>query len=263
MNTKISEAIDAAGLRARYDASVKVFLANKIILAWIMKTCVSEFASYDIPTIMGCIEKREVSTKAVHKDVCDADEIQGINTEDNSLFEQTVYYDIRFYATVPNTEDRRIELLINIEAQTNPFPGYPLEKRIVYYLSRMVSGQYGTVFTKSHYEKIEKVYSIWFCSNPPQKRQNTIREITLGQRAVYGDSDIDETVTDLMCGILVNLGDASRDAGNPILRLMNVLLSDRMPAKDKKTILHEEFDIAMTSHEEGDFTNMCNVSEGI
>ena len=37
------------------------------------------------------------------------------------------------------------------------YPGYPLLKRGIYYCSRMISGQYGTVFVKSDYGKIKKV----------------------------------------------------------------------------------------------------------
>ena len=58
-----------------------------------------------------------------------------------------------------------------MEAQNQFYPGYPLIKRGIYYCCRMVSSQYGTVFTSSHYEKIKKVYSIWICTNPPEYRK--------------------------------------------------------------------------------------------
>ncbi len=54
-----------------------------------------------------------------------------------------------------------IRLIINIEAQNDFYPGYPLIKRGIYYCSRMISAQYGTEFKNSHYENIKKVYSIW------------------------------------------------------------------------------------------------------
>jgi len=127
----------------------------------------------------------------------------------------------------------------------------------------MVSGQYGTVFTKSHYEKIEKVYSIWFCSNPPQYNRNTIQEMSIAHKAVYGNPKINSDVTDMICGIIVNLGNADEIISNAVLRLMDVLLSEQMETKDKKWILENEFQIAMTETVEGDFTNMCNLSQGI
>ena len=51
------------------------------------------------------------------------------------------------------------------------YPGYPIVKRNLYYCCRLVSSQYGTDFTNSHYEKIKKVYSIFICMNPPNYRR--------------------------------------------------------------------------------------------
>lgn len=46
-----------------------------------------------------------------------------------------------------------IRLIINVEAQNNFKPGYPLLKRAIYYCGQMLSAQYGTKFNHSHYEK--------------------------------------------------------------------------------------------------------------
>ena len=72
-----------------------------------------------------------------------------------------------FFAVAP-VSGELIRLIINIEAQNDYYPGYPLIKRGLYYCSRMISAQYGTEFTGSHYEQIKKVYSIWICINPPR-----------------------------------------------------------------------------------------------
>ena len=52
-------------------------------------------------------------------------------------------------------------------------------KRNLYYCCRLVSSQYGTEFTNSHYEKIKKVYSIFICMNPPNYRKNTINQYSI------------------------------------------------------------------------------------
>ena len=96
--------------------------------------------------------------------------IQGTGVEDTTITEGTVTFDIRFTAAVPSVREK-IGLILNVEAQNQFHPGYPLIKRGIYYCCRMVSSQYGTVFTKSHYEKIKKVYSIWICTNPPEYRE--------------------------------------------------------------------------------------------
>lgn len=82
-------------------------------------------------------------------------------------------YDIRFDALAPASGDM-IRLIVNVEGQNNFYPGYPLTKRVFYYCGRMISAQYGTVFTHKHYEKLKKVYSVWICTHPPRNRENTI-----------------------------------------------------------------------------------------
>ena len=52
-------------------------------------------------------------------------------------------------------------------------------KRNLNYCCRLVSSQYGTEFTNSHYEKIKKVYSIFICMNPPNYRKNTINQYSI------------------------------------------------------------------------------------
>ena len=52
-------------------------------------------------------------------------------------------------------------------------------KRNLYYCCRLVSSQYGTEFTNSHYEKIKKIYSIFICMNPPNYRKNTINQYSI------------------------------------------------------------------------------------
>ena len=164
-----------------YDESCKNILANKIILAWIMKSCMKEYKDCSICDIADhYIEGTpEISQREVHRDeapASDPGKIRGENTEDKAVNEGTVRYDIMFRAILPQGQEK-IELIINIEAQKDFYPGYPLIKRGIYYGCRMISSQYGTIFTNSHYEKIQKVYSIWICFNPPEKRKNSSKTL--------------------------------------------------------------------------------------
>ena len=161
-----------------YDESCKNILANKIILAWIMKSCMKEYKDCSIRDIADHYIEGipEISQREVHRDeapASDPGKIRGENTEDKAVNEGTVRYDIMFRAILPQGQEK-IELIINIEAQKDFYPGYPLIKRGIYYGCRMISSQYGTIFINSHYEKIQKVYSIWICFNPPEKRKNSI-----------------------------------------------------------------------------------------
>ena len=50
--------------------------------------------------------------------------ISGMETEDVTMTEGLVTYDIRFRAVVP-VSGELIQLIINIEAQNDFYPGYP------------------------------------------------------------------------------------------------------------------------------------------
>ena len=96
-------------------------------------------------------ETPEIFQREVHRDEAlesDSGKIRGENTEDRVVNEGTVGYDIMLWAILPQGQER-IELIINIEAQKDFYPGYPLIKRGIYYGCRMISSQYGTTFTNS------------------------------------------------------------------------------------------------------------------
>lgn len=59
-------------------------------------------------------------------------------TEDSTMTEGTVTFDIRFRAIIPHNGET-VTLIINVEAQNNFYPGYPLIKRGIYYCYRMIS----------------------------------------------------------------------------------------------------------------------------
>ena len=182
--TGLAQAIDIAENRAKYDECAKKLLSYKAIIAWILKSCTKEFSQYEVQYICdNCLkEEAEVSTHAVHQDELGKDKrlggderVEGMHTESNSIQEHTIYYDIRLPAFLPEGNER-VRLILNLEIQLDDTPGYPIVKRNLYYCCRLVSSQYGTDFTNSHYEKIKKVYSIFICMNPPNYRKNTINK---------------------------------------------------------------------------------------
>lgn len=149
----------------------------------------------------------EISSRAVYQDEIDKDEtekildgnqrLDGQNTEANSIKEQTVYYDIRFGAILPG-EKETIKVIINLEIQLDDTPGYPIVKRGFYYCGRMISEQYGTVFTKEEYDKLEKVYSIWICPSPVRKRKNGIFRYHIMEDTIVGESYTDSDDYDMI-----------------------------------------------------------------
>ena len=229
-----------------------------------MKSCLEEYRGSEISEIASkYIEgETQISEAAVHPDEeAGSLQIRGLNTEDSTINEGTVTYDIRFRAIVPGTGER-ISLIINVEAQNDFYPGYPIVKRNLYYCCRLVSSQYGTEFTNSHYEKIKKVYSIFICMNPPNYRKNTINQYSIQEESLIGEFGDNVEYYNLLTGIIICLGDAD-DERSGILKLLEVLLSSERSTKEKKKILQEDFGIKMTQELESEVSEMCNLSEGV
>lgn len=263
-NTTIAKNIRVADEKASYDAACKRLLSEKIILAWIMKNCLEEYQDCDVNEIAEkYIEKTpQISEVAVAPDESNkVSMIHGAGNEDVSLTEGTVTYDIRFLATAP-VSGELIRLIINIEAQNDFYPGYPLIKRGIYYCSRMISAHYGTEFTNAHYENIKKVYSIWICMNPPKSRENSITRYYIAEENLVGSVKERKSDYDLMAAVMICLGKEG-DSGTDLLKLLNVLLSTETGSQDKCQILEEDFHIRMTQTLESEVLLMCNLSKGV
>lgn len=141
----LAQSISQVDADARYDEGVKRLLANKSILAVIMKECVPEYHGCTVREIAEKYIEGEPQIGAVGVDADETNRnvsatIHGTNTEDVTLTEGTIRYDVRFYATAPS-EDGLIGLILNVEAQNRYNAGYPLLKRAIYYCSRMISAQ--------------------------------------------------------------------------------------------------------------------------
>lgn len=264
MDTTIGMSIEIAAEKARYDAACKQMLAEKMILAWIMKSTMKEFAAVPVKTIADeCIVGTpQIAQIPLLPDETNAPRIPGTGVEDVSLTEGSITYDIQFRAVHPETGEP-VGLIINIEAQNDFYPGYPLMKRAVYYCSRMISSQYGVEFTNSHYEKIKKVYSVWICMNPPKNRENTITSYSFAENHLVGAVQEKPENYDLMTAIMICLGRSADGTDSALLRLLDVLLSEETDAATKKQILSADFDIPMTQKMERGMNAMCNLSDGV
>lgn len=246
-----------------YDAACKKVLSEKGIIANILKACVSEFKDCSVSDIVSNYIQGspEVGLTTVEADSV-ATRIESQQTEDKSENEGTVYYDVRFTAVAPS-DGELIELIINIEAQNDFHPGYPLLKRAIYYCSRLISSQNGTVFVRSHYEKIQKVYSIWVCTNPTKEWEYTITRYQMQEQHIAGEAKANPEDYDLLVPITVCLGDKRYTELTGLLRMLNLVLLDNVSSQDKTEALSKEFEIQVTPHLEKGVVEMCNLSEGV
>ncbi len=263
----LAKNITIADNKAAYDAACKRLLANKVILAWIMKSCLEEYRDFVVDEIAkkyieGIPQITKVAVNPDEEMEQNSEQIKGAKTEDSTIKEGTITYDIRFYALVPQSEEL-VSLIINVEAQNNFYPGYPIVKRGIYYCSRMISSQYGVEFTDAHYERIKKVYSIWICANPPKYRENTITRYVIQEENLVGDITERKKNYDLFSVVMICLGHDGDDKYTGILKLLDVLLSSEKEPEEKKKILQDDFDIKMTKELESEVQAVCNLSKGV
>ena len=299
--TYLAHTITQTDYEARYDRAAKKLLANRLVLAHILKECVREYQDCSIMDIaQKYIEgEPEVGTTGVYMDDSNSPEqpdikpeamrtqatgvqatntqaikaqmmntqpmkVQGVSNEDISQNEGTVYYDVRFNAIAPSTvEHENIRLIINAEAQNRFKLKYPLTKRAVYYGSRLISAQHGTVFTKSDYQKLRKVYSIWICVNPTKKFRNTITRYSLKPENIVGNAVEAPENYDLINIVMVCLGKMEEWNDNNLIKFLGVLFQNELSAREKKDILERDFNIPMTETFESEVDDMCNLSQGV
>lgn len=257
-----------AGKNPEYDAAAKKLLSSKKILAWILKYCVEEFKDSSIADIRDryIIGIPETASVPVLPDETNAaammgtDRISGERTEDTTITEGKVTFDVRFRAITPHNE--LVQLIINIEAQRSRRTSYPLLKRAMYYVSRLISSQYGVDFDRAQYGKIKKVYSIWLCMDAPDEKGGITR-YRMQEEPEYGNVRTDKEDYDLQQVVMVYVAHARVDMENRLLNLLGELFISEDNAKTKKEALNDHYDIDLNDDEEGLVRTMCNLSVGL
>lgn len=262
-DTNLAQAVEAAGDTGAYDTNVKFLLADKQVLARILKYAIQEFKDMPLDDIMDSIGSDiAVGTRPLDAGLSNLGRVNASNAEDNIPGEGKIFFDIRFTAYHKETE---MKFLINLEAQKSSDPGklgYHLENRILFYLARMISAQKQTEFYHSDYDNLKKVRSIWICMDSGRDGAS-IEEISLNRSTIFGKkTQLYEM--DLMRGIIINIrgGRDAEDSQNILISMLENLLSQK-DVSEKKRILTEEYGMIMTTELEGRIQTMCNLSETI
>jgi hypothetical protein len=216
---------------AQYDAASKEILSNKEFLAIILKHTVKEFADMDYQAIANCIEADSISrTTEVTEGRTDQNRISGVNTEFIVLGEKTSHLDVLFKAVNPRLSNEKITcfLFVNVEANKDFKPGYPIEKRGICYMSRMIGSQLSVLTEETDYGAIQKVYSIWICEdNIPKELQNTVSVYEFVNTWNNKEINLTSDNHDLMSMIIIRLGNPEEDSDEDIIRFMNSLFYPR------------------------------------
>ena len=123
----------------------------------------------------------------------------------------------------------------------------------------MISEQYGTVFKNMGYQKIQKIYSIWICPAPAEKRNGSILQYRIVEKEVMGKSFINEDDYDKMEVVVIGVDEGSDYSARSITGLFSVLFSSKMELEEKKRILSGTYGIAMTKKFESEVEKMGGI----
>ena len=258
----------------QYDESARNIVAQKSVLAYILKSALDEYAAYTVQEIAerfieGEPELRKIAVHQDHPDRQDDpsmmsgdDKIEGKPTADKSQRDGTVYFDIRFIAVLPS-DGSRIEILINCEIQNNDTPGYPIPKRGIYYTARMISSQRGTIFKDQEYGKIKKVVSIWLCEDTADARSDTINRYSFTEECLRENFHEAKKDYDLMTVVVLRLGRKGEESEDNAIRLLSKMFSTNLSYEDKLDALQNEFKISVSREMSEEVQNVCNLSMGV
>jgi len=218
---------------AGYDHSMRTILSNRQVLAWILKRFVREYANLPLEDIAEkYIEPSTilVSKLGVSKD---SQTIEGISEKDSSHHEGNIYYDIVFQAYYPNKKNEKIGLYINLEAQSNYYPGYPLEMRGIYYGARRLTAQLKHINKDTNYASLQKVYSIWICvNNVPDKDSDTVTLYDIAKNDIIGSVERNEQIYDLINVVIIRLNDKTTPS-DTTMKVLQTLFNNTLKNPEK------------------------------
>lgn len=188
---------DTAGL----DKASKDLMKNKEVLAIILKGVVREYENYSYEEIMNFIEGDSITDDEEVTAGRNNSRITGDDKEYAVLGEKTTNFDTKFRAINPelSNEEIIIHLHIDIEPQKKYNPGYPIEKRGIYYLARELSSQLSVVTDETDYGQLEKCYSIFICRDDiPKEEKFSISFYEMSNTKNYGNCKPQKEKHDLL-----------------------------------------------------------------
>ena len=266
--TALASDIEKENLFIQYDKSIKKVLANKPILARILKFTVQELSILSLQQIENCIDGNSVMIGQTFVEPgLSNPKIINKQLEDDISGEGRIVYDLRFEVSLPDGEKTKI--IINIEAQRKSNPGYSIVNRGIFYIARLLSAQLNTEFTNNgsdsaQYDNMKKVYSIWICMDCPEDKKDSIVSYSLKPEILYQGNktlNIDYTY-DYVGVVVVHLSGNPECSQNQLIGMLDTLLS-KMDVKSKKQKLQEEFQLPMTVEIDQEVSDMCNLSLGL
>ncbi|MDE7313004.1 MAG: hypothetical protein K2N87_15505 [Eubacterium sp.] len=228
------EALSAMQLTADMeglDAECKAVFCSKEVLAVILQEIVEEYQGYSRKEVMDFIEGSSIGQKEVSNGRTNT-QLYGEQAEFVQLNEKVSYFDILFKAKNPRLSNEfvAVNLHVDLEPQKSYRPGYPVEKRGIYYLARRISSQLTLAADTTDYRGLEKCYSIWICRDDvPKKERYSISFYEFRNTHNIGQCMPMREDYDLMTLVIIRLGQKDYngkegDDGYAFMRFLNAVM---------------------------------------
>ncbi len=219
------------------DVQSKSLLQYAEVLAVILRDTIAEYEGYSWKEVAEFIEVDSITSTMEVSPGRTNTKIRSDATEYHNLNEKTSLFDLAFRARNPqiSTEDIQINLHIDVEPQKIYNPGYPIEKRGMYYLARRLSSQLSLALNVTDYNRLAKCYSIWICRDEiPKEDQYSISVYEMVNTKNTAPNTVSRENYDLMTLVVIKLGNTvyngdKEDEGYELLRFLNTIM---YPHKD-------------------------------
>ncbi len=221
--------------RAASDSTFKYFVHKRYVLSRLLKDNLDELKDMSLDEIDKCLDLGE-----------DGDTVIGRETEYVSADEQKVILDSVFDIRVPGS-GKEISVIVGVEGQNDPNPGYPLGKRAEYYLARMVSAQKGREFDGTNYSNLRKTYSIWCILDPRTSDKNTVVRYRMVPERTFGTGDREPETLDTFNVIMVNIGQYRE--GLPDALAIGSAMFSVMDNVQRRQLISERFNISINDED--------------
>ena len=248
----------------RYDTQCKMILADKEYVSRILKALAWEYKDISLDEI----KDKYLPTDIRHSvgSILVRPDITGRKRKARA---GEVSFDVRFDCKLPEEHGKNIKLLINIEGQKSTKTlSYNPVTRGIFYSGVMLSSEYGSIVSDSHYEDLQKVYSIWICMAKDENREGSITRFKIDKEHIIGEGEFKEKDYDKLEVIIVELGrieGVSSTAYNEkkLMELLNYTFSNDEESDKKVEGLKSRFGIDVSQELKEDIGTMCNFSEVI
>ena len=248
--------------KTKYDQTMKELLSDRQVLAWILKRFVPEYQNCELEDI----EKKYIQSETIMVSKIGVEQgsenIQGIRNEDAVQGEATVFYDVLFHVWYQGMNGKQIGMYLNLEAQSDYYPGYPIEPRGIYYAARRLTAQLKKIDKDTNYGALQKVYSIWLCmGNVPVYEENTVSLYSLNKNDIIGKTKRNEEIYDLMSVLIMRYNDKT-ELKDKTLQMLQTLSSDRL-SKEEKLEKLKNLGMRVDDRIEEGVGKMCNMGDYI